>query len=163
MIVIADATPLNYLVLVGHADILPKLFVHIVIPSAVMEELQRPRTPEVVRAWVASRPAWLDVRSVENPRGRSLAHLGAGEREAILLAEDLHADWLIMDDSDGRQEAVRRNLPVIGTLRVLDEAGDRGLIDLPEALKRLEQTTFYVSPDLLQWLMNRHAKRSKSG
>ena len=161
MIVVADATPLNYLVLIGHPDVLQKLFDHVVIPSAVMEELQRPRTPDTVRNWIASPPAWLQVRSAKNPEVRSLEHLGAGEREAIWLAEDLQADWLIMDDWDGRQEAVRRNLPVIGTLRVLDEAADRDLIDLPEALKRLQRTTFYLSPELLQWLTNRHAKRAK--
>ena len=67
MIVIADATPLNYLVLIGHADILPRLFDQVLIPSAVMNELQRSRTPEIVRAWIAAPPAWLEVRSVKKP------------------------------------------------------------------------------------------------
>ena len=138
MIVIADATPLNYLVLIGHSDILPTLFDQVLIPSAVMSELERPRTPEIVRAWIATPPAWLQVRSVRNPQTGGLEHLGAGEREAIFLAEELNAEWLIMDDYDGRKEAVRRSLRVIGTLRVLDEAADRGLINLPEAVRRLQ-------------------------
>ena len=89
MIVVADATPLNYLVLIGHADILPGLFDRVVIPSAVMTELQHPRTPEIVRAWMSAPPAWLAVRSVQRPMPTDLEHLGAGEREAILLAEEL--------------------------------------------------------------------------
>ena len=92
MIVIADATPLNYLVLIGHSDVLPRLFDQVLIPSAVMNELTRPRTPEIVRAWIAAPPAWLQVRSVKNPETRDLEHLGAGEREAIFLAEELDAE-----------------------------------------------------------------------
>ena len=159
MIVIADATPLNYLVLIGHSDILPRLFDQILIPSAVMNELERPRTPEMVRAWIAAPPAWLQVRSVKNPKTGDLEYLDEGEREAIFLAEELGADWLIMDDYDGRKEAERRNLPVIGTLRGLDEAADRDLINLSEAVKRLQQTTFYVAPVLLQWLTDRDTTR----
>ena len=161
MIVIADATPLNYLVLIGHSDILSQLFDQVFIPSAVMTELERPRTPEMVRAWIAAPPTWLQVRSVENAKAGDLEHLGAGEREAIFLAEELGAEWLIMDDYDGRKEATRRNLPVIGTLRVLDEAADRDLINLPEAVRHLQQTTFYVAPDLLRWLTDRDSTRRK--
>ena len=159
LIVIADTTPLNYLVLIGHADVLVQLYDTVLIPSAVLEELQRSRSPEPVRSWIAARPAWLEVRTVQTSLTADLEYLGAGEREAIFLAEETGANWLIMDDYEGRKEAVRRHLPVIGTLRVLDEAADRALIDLPEAIARLAQTTFHLSPDLLQWLMDRHAQR----
>jgi predicted nucleic acid-binding protein len=159
MIVISDTTPLHYLVLIGHAGILPALFGKVVIPAAVASELQRLRTPEIVRAWMASPPPWLETRSVGVSQAGDLDHLGAGEREAILLAEEIGADWLIVDDYEGRQEANRRKLPVIGTLRVLDEAAQRQLIDLPEVLAKLKETTFYVSPNLVQWLLDRHEKR----
>ena len=75
-----------------------------------------------------------------------LDYLGAGEREAIMLAEELGADWLIIDDRHGRQEAARQHLPVIGTLRVLDEAAERGLINLPDAI----ELSFSISPVLRQ-------------
>lgn len=161
MIVIADATPLNYLVLVGRAEVLSALFGSVVIPPAVATELQRARTPEMVRAWISSPPPWLEVRPVTRPMADDLDYLGAGEREAILLAEEIRADWLIMDDYEGRLEANRRKLPVIGTLRVLDEAAERNLIDLPEVLARLQGTTFYLSPDLVRWLLGRHRARQK--
>jgi predicted nucleic acid-binding protein len=81
----------------------------------------------------------------------------------MLLAQETGADWLILDDYDARQEAARRHIPVIGTLRVLDEAAARGLIDLKEILARLQQTNFYVSSDLLQWLLDRDARRRQRG
>src|SRR5215510_13510825 len=45
MLVIADTSPLHYLVLIEHTAILPALFSHVIIPPVVAEELQRPRTP----------------------------------------------------------------------------------------------------------------------
>ena len=57
MLVIADTSPLHYLVLIEHPAILPTLFERILIPLAVAEELQRHRTPVPVRAWMASPPA----------------------------------------------------------------------------------------------------------
>jgi hypothetical protein len=70
MIVIADATPLNYLILIDQAELLPRLFDRILIPPAVFEELQHQETPDVVRRWIARPPSWLHVpalRSVLDP------------------------------------------------------------------------------------------------
>jgi predicted nucleic acid-binding protein len=51
--------------------------------------------------------------------------LGVGEREAIALAAELAADALLMDDRDGRREAERRSLAVLGTLRVLADGAEQ--------------------------------------
>jgi len=59
MIVIADTTPLNYLVLIDRADLLPQLFGLVLIPPAVFNELKQPETSELVRDWVANPPSWL--------------------------------------------------------------------------------------------------------
>ena len=56
MIVVADATPLRYLILIEAVAILPALYERILIPAVVAEELQRPRTPLPVRQWMASPP-----------------------------------------------------------------------------------------------------------
>jgi predicted nucleic acid-binding protein len=79
--------------------------------------------------------------------------LGVGELAAITLAEQLHADLLLMDDLDGRIEAERRHLKAIGTLGVLRDAALHQLIDLPQALDQLRQTNFFVSPEVLQSLL----------
>jgi predicted nucleic acid-binding protein len=67
MLVIADTSPLHYLVLIEHTAILPPLFGHVIISPVVAEELQRSRTPAPVRAWMASPPAWLEMRSPRQP------------------------------------------------------------------------------------------------
>jgi predicted nucleic acid-binding protein len=56
MLVVADAPPLHYLVLIGSTPILAALFGHILIPHAIAEELQHPHTPTEVHTWLASPP-----------------------------------------------------------------------------------------------------------
>jgi predicted nucleic acid-binding protein len=87
--------------------------------------------------------------------GQGQSALDEGECECLALAGEVGADLLLIDDRQGRLEAKRRNLRVIGTLGVLAEAAAKGLIDLPVVIERLQQTSFYVSPYLLQSLLNR--------
>lgn len=60
-----------------------------------------------------------------------------------------------MDDRDGRREAEKRNLPVLGTLRVLADAAEHGFMNLRIALDRLRQTNFRADDQLIQRLLGR--------
>lgn len=82
--------------------------------------------------------------------------LGSGEREAIALAEEVGADLLLVDDAKARREALRRGLAVTGTLAVLVAAAERGLVDLPEAIAALWQTTFRAPAALITEILERH-------
>jgi len=77
------------------------------------------------------------------------------------LAEELKADQILLDEIDARKEAARRKLPFIGTLGVLRRAAQFDLVDLPSALARLQQTTFYVHPDLIRSLLDEDAQRKR--
>ena len=153
MIVVADTSPINYLILIEEIDILTKIYGRVVIPRAVRDELLRPSAPEAVRKWIGLLPPWLEVRSPANAPDPSLASLDPGERDAITLAAELQADQLIVDDRQGRQEAEKRGIPVIGTLGVLREAAVLGLLDLRQAVKRLEATSFHIAPEVLTRLL----------
>jgi predicted nucleic acid-binding protein len=153
MIVVADTSPINYLVLIEEIDILPKMYGRVVIPHTVREELLRASAPQLVRAWVDHAPVWLEVRSPFGVPDSALAKLDLGEREAITLATELQADQLIVDDREGRREAERRSIPVIGTLGVLREAATLRLLDIRVAVERLQATSFYVSPEVLATLL----------
>jgi predicted nucleic acid-binding protein len=154
VIVVADTTPLQYLILIQYEHVLPALYGRVVVPPAVVSELSHDETPAPVRDWLKNAPAWLEVRGPRDV-GRSSVPLGAGEQEAIALAEELDADALLIDDWDGRQEALRRHLTVLGTLRVLADASDDGLVDLHVAVDRLRRTNFRASEQLFQWLLDR--------
>ncbi len=71
MIVVADSSPLRYLILIEHTHVLPALYGRVLIPPGVSGELNRQRTPPLVRTWLARRPSWLDVRAPQH----SLAEL----------------------------------------------------------------------------------------
>jgi predicted nucleic acid-binding protein len=131
MIVIADTGPINYLIQIGHIEVLPRLYGRIVAPPAVCAELRSAKAPESVRRWISDPPPWLGVQAPLQAPDASLlhAHLGPGEREAIQLAQELGADELIIDELRGRREAGRRQLHFIGTLGVLRSAADQGLLD----------------------------------
>jgi predicted nucleic acid-binding protein len=159
MIVVADTSPIHYLVLVGHADVLQNLYERVLIPGAVARELQAASTPPAVKAWLAAAPEWLEVRTVNDPDEPALADLDLGEREAIVLAENVDADAVIIDDRAGRQEAHRRSLRVIGTVRVLDDAAVSGLLDPIVALERLRAAGFYLDAALVTFLTERHNAR----
>ena len=162
MLVVADTSPINYLVLLEHTGVLPALYTRVLLPPAVVTELQDPEAPEEVRAWVANLPAWCEVRRPDSlVETETLAHLGAGEREAMLLAQELRADFLLIDEDDGRRAARSRALTVTGTLGVLERAAERGLLDLPRTLARLLTTTFRVRDDLIQTMLARDAARKK--
>ena len=166
MTVVADTSPLNYLVLIDAIDVLPRLFGRVLIPEAVALELQRPRTPAEVATWLTGQPAWLVIQALAQPHSdpvdQELERLGAGEREAITLASGQRPDVLLLiDEGKGRRVANRLELRIIGTLGILELAAMSGLLDLPSALERLRRTTFYVAPSLLRTLLDRDAERKR--
>ena len=83
-LVIADTGPINYLVLIGHIDILPALFEKVILPSIVRDELTA--APLLIRRLVTDPPSWVEVRKTTTPcQDASLASLDKGEEEAIAL------------------------------------------------------------------------------
>ena len=161
MLVIADTTPLRYLVVLGQVDLLPTLFGQVIIPLAVVGELQHPQAPAAVRAWIASPPLWLAMRPCSLLPDAVLLRLDSGEREAILLAQELQADLVLVDDQDARAEATRRALTAMGTLRVFELAAERGLVDLPTVLTQLRAARFYMTSEMIQELLARDAARKR--
>ena len=151
MIVVADTTPINYLVLIGYPSVLRDLFQQVIVPRAVFLELQSPQAPDEIRVWCASMPDWCRVESVKAVPAE-LMHLGAGEREAIALSEQLGADLLLIDEARGRRAARQRGLPITGTIGILDQGAAMGLIDIDTALDRLQRTTFRASVELFKKL-----------
>jgi predicted nucleic acid-binding protein len=155
MIVIADTSPINYLVRIEKIDLLPALFGTVVIPPAVCNELMDAGAPEPVQRWIAKPPAWLHIQAPTQSGDAALvsADLDEGEHDAIILALELAADQLIIDDMDARREAERRHLTVTGTVGILRAAAALGLVNLKDALTRLRRTNFHLSQKLFDQLI----------
>ena len=149
MIVIADTTPIRYLVLLGYADLLPRLYGEVVIPIAVFDELTLVSSPEKVRQFVAAKPDWLELRPLSKPVSAALLEiLDRGESEAIELAIEMSAGLILIDERLGRSVAEKRGLKFTGTLGLLQDAASRGWLDLRLALDELDKANFYFSADL---------------
>jgi predicted nucleic acid-binding protein len=70
----------------------------------------------------------------------------------------MHAEVLLMDEQAGRQEALRRGLRVAGTLSVLDEADQAGLVNFEQAVAQLQKTSFRVSQAVVAEIMKRRSR-----
>jgi len=135
---------------VGHVDLLPQLFGMIVIPEVVYQELlangeNHPVTQTLIMV------DWLDVRSVSDPSQVMILErdrkLDPGEANAIVLALELQATQLLVDERLGRMEAKRQGLSITGILGVLLAAKRQGLIPVirPILDRLVNEANFRIS------------------
>ena len=129
MIVVADAGPLIALAQIGHFGLLESLYGRLRIPPAVRDEVAIPGRGRPGSAEVAS-AAWIEVFEPQDRTAVGLLRerLDLGESQAIVLAIELNADLLLMDEARGRRVAEARGLNKTGTVGTLIFAKRRGLI-----------------------------------
>lgn len=140
-IVVSNSSPLIALEQISRLDLVRSLFNTVIVPPAVVQEV----SPRLVL------PPWIVEHSLTQPlASRVLAtSLGSGEREAICLALEQNANWLLLDDLPARRLAVALGIQVVGTLGVLVVAKRRGWItEIRSLLDALIQHGFYVAPAL---------------
>jgi predicted nucleic acid-binding protein len=124
--------------------------------------MSKPSTPEIVRAWMASLPAWFSVRTPSSPASvTELRH--RGERDAICLAQEISANAILLDEERARTQAISLGITVIGTIGVLQRAADQGLIsNLKSVHDALRRTDFRVSDKILHDSLARHLSARQS-
>lgn len=163
MIVVADTTPLNYLVLLGLSDALRQMYGRVIVPEAVFTEMLRSEAPESVRRWAAAPPEWIEKVHVSELDATLPQNLGAGEREAISLALAIGADVVLMDEQIGRREAEARHLKVAGTFGILFQVSMSGTLDFPAAVQKLGELGFHASPKLEALMLARYEEAKRNG
>jgi predicted nucleic acid-binding protein len=162
MITVANTTPLRYLIEIEAAHILESLFGQIIIPEKVAEELQRPKTPPSVKAWMQNRPAWLEVRSANTSLFTPQRKIHEGERQAIALAIELQANVILIDDYDALKEAHRLKLSTLPLFSILEQAAQNALLDLLEAVRKMRHTSFHMPPlELVDAMLERDRQRKE--
>jgi predicted nucleic acid-binding protein len=144
--VVSNSSPIIAFERIGELDLLRGIFPALVIPPAVAREIA---TATAVPSWITVQPlsGGLDPRTV-------VPDLGAGECEAISLAVEVQARWLVVDDQAARQVAGRIGLPVIGALGILLAAKRRGLARaVGPYLVRLGSAGFFMRRELLEQVL----------
>ncbi|HEY1683618.1 MAG TPA: DUF3368 domain-containing protein [Tepidisphaeraceae bacterium] len=162
MLVIADTSPFIGLIKIGQVNVLPRLYGAVVIPKAVADELGSANRSAEIRAFIASPPAWLTIRSPVAVE--IIPELGEGEQAAISLARELSADILLIDEKAGRLAAIARNIRTLRTTALLFDAAKAGLLpDLREAYEKLANTNFRVDRKTLEELLRQYDKFRSNG
>jgi len=154
--VIIDAEPLIAFVKVNQTDLFQHLFGNIYITTSVQQECMAKPCTESMALCALMQAEWLhicDPTTGDQPLSLSL---GDGERDSIHLAsEDPSGSLLVIDDYLARKQAIRLDLPVIGTVRILDIAEKRGLINSAEAvISDMKNCGYRISLAILERMRN---------
>jgi predicted nucleic acid-binding protein len=143
--VVADASCLIDLARIDRLNVLRDLFAEITIPAAVYREVVEQGHGRPGSAAVKATP-WIRRQEVQDQlavRALRVNQLGQGECDAMILALEQDADFLILDYARARKAALALALPVIGTVAVLHKAAEKGLIqDLDVVEEQLAQVGF---------------------
>jgi predicted nucleic acid-binding protein len=150
MIVVADTSPINYLIRLNLTDLLLHLYGQVLLPTEVLKELQNARAPAEVKKWAENLPHWISVQTPQLSLRAELDGLDAGERAAIELACEARADILLLDERKARRVAESLfGLTVFGTLGVLRSAHQAQLIDGVVTFEKLcVLTNFYQNNEM---------------
>ena len=144
MIVVSDTSPITSLLTIGLVEILERLYGHLLIPEAVCREL-------VVEH--RSLPEFIRVQPIRERSHRDELQrvLDEGEAEAIVLAKELHADLLLIDEKKGRGIAESEGIPILGLMGVVVAAAKAGLLRSgTDVVVRLERQAGFRISDALR-------------
>ncbi len=154
MIVVSDTSPITNLAAINQLNLLQRLYTRLVIPTAVYNEMVRVDKLVPGAVEVQTLP-WIQTQTIATSQQvkmlqESEENIDLGEAEAIILALELKADLLLMDERRGREVAMRYGLQITGLLGVLLQAKGNRLIPAVKPLMEqlIEQADFRVSNQL---------------
>lgn len=161
MIIVADTTPLISLMKCDCLEVLRELFGEVQIPKAVYTELtSNPKFAE--EAITIANSGFIHKVNIEDQKSVSLfkraTGLDIGESEAIILSDNLHADFLLMDEIKGRKIAIQMGIRIIGTVGILLLAYDSGILskeDIKTAVDLLRNANRHISDKLFEQLLDK--------
>lgn len=145
VLIISDTSCLIALDRINQLDLLQELFQQIVTTQEVKEEFGK------------ELPEWIQIIAVQNTdKVQELeAVLDKGEASAIALALETERSLLIIDEKKGRKVAQSLNIEIIGTLKVIQMAKQKGIIKSARPLiKDLQKAGFRFSPMIVKILLD---------
>lgn len=146
--IVSNTTPIISLLKLNRLDLLQKLYTQIYIPTAVFNEIEAGKTKGYYKD--ISKIDWINISDIQDEQAvKYFLDLDAGEAEAIVLATEISADLIILDEKLGRFHAKHADLKVTGTIGVLIKAKTKGYIDeLKPLLNELTDKEVWISEKL---------------
>lgn len=153
-VIISNTTPIFYLHRVGYLELLRKLYDEVIVPNAVIEELEEGKkqgedVPEI------NNYQWIKVRKIQVPsRINLIPDLGKGESEVLAMGLDEKQHLLIIDDKLAREIAKLHDLKFTGTAGVLLKSKSNGYItEIKPIIGRLREAGFFLSQELFEYIL----------
>ena len=158
MPVVSNTSPLLNLAIINHLFLIKNQFGKILIPNGVLTELKiNDNLPGSQQLQEAIRSDWIAIHQVENQALVQLLRreLDRGEAEAIALAVQLNADYLLLDERDGRRIARTFGLNITGVLGIILQGWHDGeVLSVIELINQLRtQANFHIAPNLEQQIL----------
>ncbi|MBK7935637.1 MAG: DUF3368 domain-containing protein [Lewinellaceae bacterium] len=152
MIVVSDTSPIANLLQIGHLNLLHEIFGEVFIPPAVHREIIA-LEKFGIDLLEFQKSDWIRVHQpIELSKVAELRKdLDEGESEAIVLAEELHADWILLDERAGTKIAETLGLQTIGSIGILIKAKEKALISgvIPVMQELRAKAGFWISDSFL--------------
>jgi len=152
MIVVSNTTPLIGLAQIQRFDLLQRLFGEVYIPQAVYDEAVIAGREEGGAKREISSAAWIKTVNVTDRLAVEvlLDEMDSGEAEVIVLARELRAEWVLMDEKKGRRKLSQMSINRIGTLGILLKAKQVGLLtEIRSDIEKLRRQGFSISQDVI--------------
>ncbi|NES99386.1 MAG: DUF3368 domain-containing protein [Sphaerospermopsis sp. SIO1G1] len=151
MIIVSNTSPISNLAKIDHLFLLREIYSEVIIPQAVYDELTDVRAGEKVNNSIKNANFIKNKPVINYQLVKDLQrNLDGGESEAIVLAIELNATKLLIDERLGRKEAIKLGLSLTGVLGILLIAKKRGLISNVKSLmdQLISHTAFRIGDEL---------------
>lgn len=157
--VVSNTTPIISLLKLNQLDLLKQLYKQIYIPTAVFNEIEAGKDKEFYKD--LSTINWINIIEIKDKISvKYFLDLDSGEAEAIVLATELKADLIIIDEKLGRFHTKHANLKVTGTIGILLKSKTVGLIEnLKPLLIELTEKNVWISEKLKREILEKAGEK----
>ncbi|MBW7871094.1 MAG: DUF3368 domain-containing protein [Flavobacteriia bacterium] len=151
--IVSNTTPIISLLKINKLNLLQKLYGEIIIPQEVYFEIEKGKSKNYYID--LNTIDWIRILKISNPEAVSyFIDLDKGEAETIILANEIKADLVIIDEILGRFHANNIELKVTGTIGLLLKAKEAGHIDqIKPLLYELKNKGIWLSEDLINEIL----------
>ena len=143
--IISNTTPIITLLTISKLELLKELYGKLIIPQGVFEEIEEGKNKDYYTD--LSLIDWIEIKSISDKEPlKYISDLDKGEAEVIILANEIKADLVIIDEKAGREYANHFNLKLTGTIGVLLKAKELGFINkIKPLLKIMKENGIWIS------------------
>ena len=156
MIIVSNTTPLIAFSSLQQFDLLRQLFGKVYIAEAVYSEATVAKKEKDNLGYEIAQADWIYPVKVKDRLAVAvlLDELDLGEAETIVLAKELNADWVLMDEKKGRRKLTQLELQKIGTLGLLLKTKEIGLLsEIKSAINKLNTVGFNLSDSVINLVL----------